>query len=299
MRAESTGGGDMLDSILDVRLNRPDRIAELALARPRPDRITGVPHLIIAADHPARGALRAGSRAEAMGDRLDLLARLQTALSRPGVTGFLGTADLIEDLLILGALDGKLVFGSMNRGGLAETVFEVDDRFTGYDADAIAESGFEGGKMLLRIDPDDPGTVATMESCAHAVNALARRRKIAMVEPFLSRRSADGRLRNDLDAEAVTRSITVAAGLGSTSAYTWLKLPVVARMADMERALAAATLPVLLLGGEVPDDPEEAFERWSHAVRLPTVQGLMVGRSLLYPADDDVKNAVDTAASLL
>jgi hypothetical protein len=35
-------------------------------------------------------------------------------------------------------------------------------RFTGYDAAALAAAGFEGGKMLLRIDPDDPATVATV-----------------------------------------------------------------------------------------------------------------------------------------
>ncbi len=39
--------------------------------------------------------------------------------------------------LLLGALDGKVVIGSMNRGGLAGTVFEVDDRFTAYDAAAV------------------------------------------------------------------------------------------------------------------------------------------------------------------
>lgn len=289
---------EALHTILDMRLRRPERITELARTRIRPARAPGTRHLVIAADHPARGALRAGTRPLAMGDRLDLLDRLRVALSRPGVTGFLGTADLIEDLLILGALDGKSVFGSMNRGGLAGSAFEMDDRFTGYNADTIAELGFEGGKMLLRVDPEDPATVATMESCSRAVTELARHRRIAMVEPFISRR-VEGRVRNDLTAEAVMRSIAIASGLGATSAYTWLKLPVIADPADMERALSASTLPSLLLGGEVPDDPDESFDQWSRAVRLPTVQGLIVGRSLLYPADDDVKGAVDTAAALL
>jgi hypothetical protein len=63
--------------------------------------------------------------------------------------------------------------------------------------------------------------------------------------------------------------------------------------------MAASTLPALLLGGEVPVDPEMAFERWHKALRLPTVKGLVVGRSLLFPPDDDVAAAVDTAVSLL
>ena len=102
-------------------------------ARVRPDALTGSTGrlMLVAADHPARGALRAGDDALAMADRCRLLDRLSVALSRPGVDGVLGTADVIEDLLLLGALDGKVVIGSMNRGGLAGTVFEIDDRFTG------------------------------------------------------------------------------------------------------------------------------------------------------------------------
>jgi hypothetical protein len=92
------------------------------------------------------------------------------------------------------------------------------------------------------------------------------------------------------------RAISVASGLGTTSAYTWLKVPVVP---DMERVMAASTLPALLLGGEVPDDPESAYAGWRKALRLPNVKGLVAGRSLLYPADDDVATAVDTAVSLL
>ncbi len=146
----------------------------------------------------------------------------------------------------------------MNRGGLAGTVFEIDDRFTGYDAPAIERMGFDGGKMLLRIDPDDPATAATMQACAQAVSGLADRRLMAMVEPFISHR-VDGRVRNDLSPEAMIRSVAVASGLGTTSAYTWLKVPVVE---DMEQVMAASTLPALLLGGEVADDPESTFASW-------------------------------------
>src|SRR5918994_4351261 len=142
--------------------------------------------MMIAADHPARGALAAGARPFAMGNRADLLDRLAVALSRPGVNGVLGTPDVLEDLLLLGVLDDKVVIGSMNRGGLAGTAFEIDDRFTAYDAGSIAAAGFQGGKMLLRIDPEDAGTVSTLESCGRAVSDLAGHRLMAMVEPFIS-----------------------------------------------------------------------------------------------------------------
>jgi len=240
-------------------------------------------------------AVEAGERALAMADRTELLDRLSLALSRPGVNGVLGTPDILEDLLLLGALENKVVVGSMNRGGLAGTVFEIDDRFTAYDAASLAAAGFEGGKMLLRIDPDDPATVATVEACGRAVSDLAARRLMAMVEPFISHR-VDGRVRIDLGAEATIRAMTVAAGIGNTSAYTWLKVPVVE---EMERVMAATTLPALLLGGEVSQAQDAAFESWRKALKLPTVQGLVIGRSLLYPPDDDVAAAVDTAVGLL
>jgi DhnA family fructose-bisphosphate aldolase class Ia len=284
-------------AILETRSHRPEAIVEAAARRVRPTSLFN-DHgrlMIIAADHPARGALRAGQRALAMADRIELLDRLCTALSRPGVNGVLGTPDIVEDLLLLGALDGKVVIGSMNRGGLAGAVFEIDDRFTGYDAAALALAGFEGGKMLLRIDPDDPATAATVESCARAVGELAGRRLMAMIEPFIVHR-VDGRVRIDLSPDATIRAMTVAAGLGTTSAYTWLKVPVVD---DMERVMAATTMPALLLGGEVSADQDAAFERWRVALKQPTVRGLVIGRSLLYPPGDDVAATVDMAVGLL
>src|SRR6202030_2194338 len=146
-----------------------------------------------------------------------------------------------------------------------------------------------------RIDPDDPATVSTMESCARAVSALAAHGVVAVVEPFISHR-VDGRIRTDLSTEAVIRSIAVASGLGTTSAYTWLKVPVVD---DMERVLAASTLPALLLGGEVGADQDAAFDQWRKALQIPSVRGLVVGRTLLFPPDDDVAGAVDTAVRLM
>jgi hypothetical protein len=288
---------DRIRAILEVRTRRPQAIAEAATARKRRDSLLGDDNrlFIIAADHPARGALRVGERPMALADRAELLERMSLALARPGVDGVLGTADVIEDLLLLGALDDKVVIGSMNRGGLAGTVFEIDDRFTGYDAATIKRMGFDGGKMLFRIDPEDPATARTMQSCAEAVSDLAGLGLMAMVEPFISHR-VEGRIRNDLSPEAVTRSIAVASGLGTTSAYTWLKVPVVD---DMERVLAASTLPALLLGGEVSADQDAAFGRWRKALQFPSVHGLVVGRALLFPPDDNVAGAVDTAVGLM
>ena len=230
-----------------------------------------------------------------MADREELLFRLVTALRRPGVDGVLGTPDIVEDLLLLGALDNKVVVGSMNRGGLAGSSFELDDRYTAYDADQIASMGLDGGKMLVRIAPEDPGTARTLRNSARAVSALAAHDVIAMIEPFMCRWQ-DGRLVNDLAPDAVIKSVAIASGLGNTSRRTWLKLPVVA---EMERVMRATTLPTLLLGGDPTGPDDEVFARWERALALPGVRGLVVGRSLLFPQSDDVAAAVDVAAALV
>ncbi|MET8677631.1 deoxyribose-phosphate aldolase [Streptomyces sp. NPDC004647] len=291
-----------ISDLVKVRTRHPEAIGEAAARRLRRPLIGDSGRLmIIAADHPARGALAVGDRDLAMANRTDLLERLCLALSRPGVDGVLGTADILDDLLLLGALDNKVVIGSMNRGGLAGAVFEMDDRFTGHRAQDLARLGFDAGKLLLRIDYDDPGSLATLVSSARAIDEMAERRLPVFVEPFISRR-VGGRVENDLSAEAVTKSIAIASGLAGTSAYTWLKVPVTRDPEEMAAVMEASTLPAVLLGGEVgsaAEDQAEAYEKWRKALRLPTVQGLVVGRSLLYPADGDVTAAVDTAVALL
>ncbi|MGG2462964.1 Cgl0159 family (beta/alpha)8-fold protein [Streptomyces sp. RGM 3693] len=285
-----------------LRARHPEAVAEAAARRARRPLLGDSGRLmIVAADHPARGALAVGDRQLAMANRLDLLERLVLALSRPGVDGVLATADILEDLLLLGALEGKVVMGSMNRGGIAGAAFEMDDRFTGHRPQDIARLRFDAGKLLLRIDYDDPGSLTTLEATARAIDAMAERGLPTFVEPFLSRR-IDGAVRNDLSPEAVIRSVAIASGLGGTSAYTWLKLPVTDDPDAMARVCETSTLPVVLLGGDVGGtvrEQEAAYEKWRKALRLPTVHGLVVGRSLLYPADGDVAAAVDTAVGLL
>ena len=81
---------EQLRAIIDVRTRRPQAIAEAAGRRKRRAALLSDDNqlFIIAADHPARGALRAGERPMAMADRAELLDRMSLALSRPGVLQF-------------------------------------------------------------------------------------------------------------------------------------------------------------------------------------------------------------------
>ena len=296
----ASGGGPrpLTEAVTEIRATDPGRIGRVLAQRPRAGLAGAGRLMVIACDHPARGALGAGERPLAMADREDLLQRCVAALSRPGVNGFLGTAEIIEDLALLGALDGKLVWGSMNRIGLQGASFEMDDRFGAYDVEGIEASHLDGGKMLTRINYADPGSASTLKSSAEAIDSLSERGLNAMIEPFISRWE-DGRIVNDLSEEAVIRSICIAQALGRSSAHTWLKLPCVSEPASMRRVMASTSLPSLILGGEVSADPEATRASWAAALELPGVRGLVVGRSLLYPRHDDVEAAVDAAVALL
>ena len=285
------------DALRNARAANPGAIAEALASRRRRPIIQGDGKLfIVAADHPARGALGIRKDEMAMADRYDLLTRLATALSRPGVDGVLGTPDIIDDLALLGCLDNKLVVGSMNRGGLRGAKFEMDDRYTAYDVEGITRDGLDFAKNLIRINLDDAGTVETLEASAAAIDESVAAKLPIMLEPFMSE-WVNGGIKNDLSADAVIKSIAIASGLGNSSAYSWLKLPVVA---DMARVMASTTMPTLLLGGDPAEGEEEKlFTEWGNALELPGVRGLVVGRSLLYPAKGDPVSAIDAAAALV
>lgn len=294
-----TGSGISPETFAELRATRaarPGRISEVLAARSRRPLLADDGRLfIIAADHPARGALGVRDQPMAMADRYGLLERLALALRDPRVDGVLGTPDILDDLALLGLLEGKVAVGSMNRGGLRGAHFEMDDRFTAYGIDRIVDAGLDAAKLLLRIDLEDPGSSRTLEACARAVTEAAAARIPIMIEPFMSSRR-EGRVVNDLDADSVVTSVAIAAGLGADSSCSWLKLPVVP---DMASVMAATTLPTLLLGGDPSGHPDQTYAAWSEALALPGVRGLVVGRTLLYPPDGDVEAAVSTAAGLV
>jgi hypothetical protein len=285
-------------ALLRVRSTDPTAVAKAYAERQRPARILSERGtlFLVAADHPARGSLRSGEDAMAMADRRSLLARLIAALEHPDVDGVLGSPDVVEELLLLGALEDKLVIGSMNRGGLDGASWTMDDRFTGYDAASIAGCRLDGGKMLLRIDDRDPSTAGTLEGCASAVSELAALGLMAMVEPLPYHRDDDGTLVLRKDVPALARAVTIASALGTTSAFTWLKMP---SCDDPRTVFGATTLPCVVLGGVPSPDPGVDLESWGRALTQPTVRGLVVGRALLYPPDGDVHGAVDAAATVL
>ena len=98
------------------------------------------------------------------------------------------------------------------------------------------------------------------------------------------------------DIDLLVEAVAIASALGPTSAYTWLKLPA---PLEPERMMAATTLPALLLGGDPGDRAIEMVEGWRRAMTIPNVRGLVVGRSLIFPADGEIEKWVDAAVSIV
>lgn len=284
-------------AIVDVRVREPGRLRRaLADRRRRPLVGQDGRMLLLAADHTSRGKLAIGSDPMAAADRHSLLDRIVTGLSDPRVDGVLGSADVLEELALLGALDGRLAIGTMNRGGIAGARWELDDRLTAYDAEHVVSLGLDGGKTLLRIEPTDPGVPRTLETVARLTTALADAGVMALVEPLPYRARADGGVELDPSEDALVRMVAIASGLGSSSAHTWLKIPATA---DPARIAAATTCPILLLGGDAGPEHERVFDAWERALQVPNIRGLVPGRALLYPEVLSVREAVDRAASLV
>ncbi|MGH2405984.1 MAG: Cgl0159 family (beta/alpha)8-fold protein, partial [bacterium] len=153
----------LFERITDVRVSLPRIVEEEAASRARRKSLTADGRLVIlAADHPARGVAGVGDDPIAMGNRWGLLGRILRVVTTPEIDGVMATPDIIEELFIVqrlvkesggqAFLDGKVLLGCMNRGGLAGAAFEMDDRMTAYDVRGALDSGLNGAKMLLRID---------------------------------------------------------------------------------------------------------------------------------------------------
>lgn len=283
--------------LIEARVFGPGAFAgALTSRRRRPVASADGRLIIIAADHTARGKISLGTDPVAMADRYTLLDRLVRCLAIPEVDGVLASADILEELAWLGALDNKLAIGTMNRGGIIGADWELDDRLTAYDTEHVESMGLDGGKTLIRIDYSDPGVARTIETVARLTTELADRKLMAMIEPLPYLKNASGKAILNTSDEALTTVVAIASGLGSSSTYTWLKIPASARMSEVA---AATTLPILMLGGEPVGDSDETFALWELGINEPNVRGVVAGRTLLYPNDGNPEGAVARATAAI
>ena len=283
--------------LMEARVREPKALQRALAGRARRS-IPGVDGrlMLLAADHTARGMLGVGSDPLAIADRFTLLDRLVRGLAVDGVDGVMASADILEELAFLGVLEGRLAIGTMNRGGIIGAKWELDDRLTAYDTEHVASMGLDGGKTLLRIEDTDPGLPRTLEMVARLTTELADLGIMSLIEPLPYLKNEHGGAHLDHSEERLIKVVAIASGLGSSSAFTWLKIPATA---NPDRVAAATSCPILLLGGDAGAQWEQVFARWEQALAVPNIRGLVPGRALLYPESLTVEEAVGRAARLV
>jgi hypothetical protein len=285
------------NELIQARLKSPESFKKALVNRKRRKLIGKDGRLlIVAADHTARGIISAGNEKYIIANRRLLLDRLLRSLSNPNVDGVLASADIVEELAWLGALESKLVFGTMNRGGYLGTTWGLDDPMMAYDADSIAELGLDAGKVLVRFEDTDIGVGRTIEYVVEAMRLLTERKIVCLVEPLPYKKDANGMPMLDKSTDRLDKIVSITAGFGSSASYTWLKLPSWTNHVTLSES---TTLPILLLGGDPGENLDATFEEWRGALQIPNVIGLVAGRPLLYPFDNDVEKSVDRAARLV
>lgn len=287
--------GRVVERITQVRVEEPERILDEAAARRRRGRFTSDGRLVIAAaDHPGRFVTAAAGDPLAMCDRRGYLARVLRVLTQAEVDGVMSTPDLLEELLILSSLlrektgssflDGKILMGCMNRGGLAGARFEMLDRFTAFEAAQLGKMGMDAAKLMFRLDLSSPDSGTTIYDCSRALKDLDQHDLPAFLEP-LPVESVEGKYKVVKTAEALVKVIGVATALGNSTRLLWLKVPYVEGYA---RVAASTTCPMLMLGGGSRDDPREVLAEFAAGLAAGSnVRGVLVGRNILFPGEVD------------
>ncbi|MGQ9632289.1 MAG: Cgl0159 family (beta/alpha)8-fold protein [bacterium] len=282
--------------ITEVRVDGAKRIVEAeAKERAKRRKLTKDGKLtILAADHPARMVTRVGDNPIAMADRLEYLGRVLRVITNPEFDGVMGTTDIIEDLFIVNYLlkkaggesflDGKVILGCTNRGGLSGVSFEMDDTMTSFTPESIKKLRLDGAKMMFRLDPDSPDSGKTIKYCADLITQLNDLGIPSFVEALPLKKDG-GKYSTLKVASELVKVVGVASALGSSSTNIWLKIPY---CEDYNKVARATTCPILMLGGESLGDPTGIINEFYKGMQVGgSVRGALVGRNITFPGNDD------------
>ncbi len=231
-------------------------------------RALAVPALVLAADHRARGVMTIERYA-------DLLRALRDAL--PHCDGILATAQPLTDLAEGGAVGpGQATYLSINRTGLSGAAFELDDRLVATVGRAAAD-GWNGVKLMTRIDFGDPRGAEALELLGRVLEEARLAGLDALIEPVVWRDGRMSRMEDDIVLAAV-----IAHDMGAPL----LKVPVPdlpaggQRIDAVERVVASVGVPVLFLGGpHRQGGPEPVLEEVRDAM-AGGAAGLAMGRAI-------------------
>lgn len=285
----------LFDEVTEVRVDAPDVVFSEAEARKRRADLTLDGKLtILAADHPGRNVTSSEGDPICMADRLEYLGRILRVLANPEVDGVMTTPDIIDDLFIVNYLhkqrggdsflDNRVLIGCMNRGGLAGAVFEMDDRFTAYSPEGLADMRLDAGKLMFRLDLNSADAGKTLAYTAEAVRECGDLGIPIFVEALVGK-FENGKWSASGTVEEMVKVVGVATALGDSSTHVWLKLNYTE---GYERISRATTCPILMLGGASKGNPTYTMVDFEKGMKAgANIRGALCGRNILFPGSDD------------
>ncbi|MDI6858241.1 MAG: hypothetical protein QME71_08020 [Dehalococcoidia bacterium] len=281
---------DLFEEITGVRLRRPQTVSEQAGRRLRPEPLTKDGRLaLLVADQPARQALASGGDPLALSDRYSFLSRIVFALTAGGLDGVAATTDVIDELLIVchlleerghpRILDGKLLIASMNPGGAAGSVWEIDSRFTSFVPQTVAVLRLDGARLTLRLTASETRSADAVAACAAAITELNALGLTVFLDAAPVQK-ADGRWRTLREPADLVKLAGLASALGDSSLGLWLALPYCEGFAAVA---AATTLPLFVSTGADVTDAGQCVEETQAAMRAgPNARGALLAASVLF-----------------
>lgn len=285
----------LFNSITDIRIERKEAVTEESKTRiRRTHRIIDGKLSILAADHPGRIVVNYKDNPILMGNRYEYLGRILRVLIGSDIDGVMGTPDILEELFIVSwlyrqrygksFLDNKVMIGTMNRGGLFGTIFEMNDRFTSYRAKKISELRLDGGKFMFRLEESMADCGETMFDCSKAIEELNRFGLLAFFEALpVKKNSKEYAIRSD--AESFIKMIGMATAMGDSSLNLWIKIPY---CDQFDLVASSTTCPILMLGGASKGNPVPTLKEFQEGMRAANnVRGILAGRNILFPGPDD------------
>ena len=285
-------GDEVFLKLNEIKAFHPEIILEETAKREKP----GFPHkhlVFAAADHNARMINEYKGNPIGLSNRREYLTRLVRMLQSDSIDGIEATPDIIEDLIIINRirresgekdfLKGKMLVGTVNRGGLKNTVWEMDDMPACFTVDRIHKLNMDGVKFMIRLNPMDERTKYTVRYCADAINAAESYGLPIFIEALYVETTEKG-FAMKTDSESLCKVVGVVGALGCTGANKWIEVPL---NQEYHIPVGATTCPVLVVPDEVENEPEAVVKEYTKEIGIAgNVRGILLGRNVMYNESD-------------
>ncbi len=286
-------GEEMFRQVNEIQTFDPEIVISEAMRRRKPDKKKRV-LVLAAADHNARMINEYKGNPIGLSNRRDYLSRLVRILTSDKVDGLEAAPDIIEEVLIINYLrkkegypdflDGKMMIGTVNRGGLRDSAWEMDDMCTCFTVERLVKLRMDGAKFMIRINPRETESRHTLRYCAETVNAAEKQGLPVFIEALFVETDENGHFVVKTDTESLCKVVGVVSALGCTSTQKWIELP---RNPDYPAPAGAAACSVLVVPDESETETSSIIREYTKEKGIhPNVRGILLGRNVMFHDSD-------------